>query len=257
MGSHATFSILHSAFFCYSILMLQFLFALLAGAVTVAGPCILPLLPIILGTSTVRAHKARPLFIILGFVLSFTLFVILFATVGRLVGINAELFKHIAAVIIALFGLTMVFPTIQTRIFSQLEPIVHRIAPRTNPGSTDLWSGFILGVSLGLVWSPCAGPVLGSILTLVATNQQTAQTASLLFAYALGAGIPMLLIAYGGQAATTNVRVIAKHAATIQRVFGLLIFLVGVAMLFGAERTFQAWLIEKTPWLFLNLNLNL
>lgn len=237
--------------------MLQFLFAMLAGAVTLSGPCILPLLPIILGTSTVRAHKSRPIFIILGFVLSFTFFVIVFATIGRVLGLDAELFKKGAAVLIVIFGIVMLFPNIQARMFAGLEPLVHKIAPKVKPGSADLWSGFILGVSLGLIWSPCAGPVLGSILTLIAGQQNLAQTGALLFAYSLGAGLPMLAIAYGGQAATTRVRAISKYAATIQRVFGLIIIAVGIAIFTGVEMRFQAFLIQNYPWLFLNLNLNI
>jgi cytochrome c biogenesis protein CcdA len=237
--------------------MLQFLFAMLAGAVTLSGPCILPLLPIILGTSTVRAHKSRPVFIILGFVLSFTFFVIVFATIGRVLGIDAEVFRKGAAILIVLFGAVMLFPEIQARLFAGLEPLVHRIAPKADPASGDLWSGFILGVSLGLIWSPCAGPVLGSILTLIAQQQSLAQSGALLFAYSLGAGIPMLAIAYGGQTAVTKVRAISKYAAAIQRVFGLIIIAVGIAVFTGADTRFQGYLIENYPWLFLNLNLNI
>lgn len=241
--------------------MLQFLFALLAGAVTIAGPCILPLLPIILGTSTVRRHPARPFFIVMGFVASFTVFVIVFATIGRAFHINADLFRQVAAVIVILFGVVMLFPSLQARLFAGLERLIHRVTPRVaptaDPTQSGLWSGFLLGASLGLVWSPCAGPVLGSILTLVATSQQLAQTAALLFAYALGAGIPMLAIAYGGQAATTRVHAIARHAAVIQRVFAILIILVGLALFTGAERDVQAWLVTNAPWLFPNLQLNL
>ncbi|WP_457831760.1 cytochrome c biogenesis CcdA family protein, partial [Staphylococcus aureus] len=68
------------------------------------------------------------------------------------------------------------------------------------------WGGFVLGMTLGVVWTPCAGPVLGSILTLVATSSELAKSALLLFVYALGAGVPMLAIAYGGQYVTTRVR---------------------------------------------------
>lgn len=237
--------------------MLQFLFAFLAGVVTIAGPCILPLLPIILGTATVRAHKARPLFIILGFILSFTVFVIVFATAGRILNVDAGLFRSIAAILIGLFGVTMLFPKIQSSIFARFEPLMHKIAPKTDPTKADLWSGFILGVSLGLVWSPCAGPVLGSILTLIATNQSLIQSGILLFAYSLGAGVPMLAIAYGGQVATTKVQAIAKHAVTIQRVFGAIIILVAISLFTGMDTQFQGWLITKYPWLFPNINLNL
>ena len=237
--------------------MIQFLFALLAGVVTIAGPCILPLLPIILGTSTVRQHKSRPLFIILGFILSFTVFAVLFAVVSRQLDLDPQLFRTIAAVIIGLFGVVMLVPNLQENLFAKLQPLLTRVTPKADPASADLWGGFLLGASLGLVWTPCAGPVLGSILTLIAANQNLGQAGALLFAYALGAGIPMFAIAYGGQAAMTRVRFLSRYAVIIQRVFGIIIILVALALLTGAEVRLQAWLLDKAPWLFLNLNLNL
>ncbi len=238
--------------------MIQFLFAFLAGIVTIAGPCILPLLPIILGTSTVKQHKSRPLFIILGFILSFTLFAVLFAILGRTLNLDPSVFRTVAAIVIGLFGVVMLVPNLQEKIFAKLQPLLTRVTPKSaNPEASDQWGGFILGASLGLVWTPCAGPVLGSILTLIAANQNLGQAGALLFAYALGAGIPMLLIAYGGQTAMQRVRLLTKHAVTIQRIFGVIIILVAVALLTGAEVRLQAWLLDRVPWLFLNLNLNL
>lgn len=237
--------------------MLPFLFALLAGIVTIAGPCILPLLPIILGTATVKQHPSRPLFIVFGFVLSFSFFALLLSVFGGLFGIKPETFRIAAAIIIGLFGIMMIVPRIQERLFAKLQPLLTRITPRTNASQGDLFGGFLLGMSLGLVWTPCAGPVLGSILTLVATKQNLAQAAALLFAYALGAGLPMLAIAYGGQRATTRIRALSVHTVTIQRVFGVIILLVAVALLTGADRTAQLWLITHAPWLFLNLNIHL
>lgn len=237
--------------------MLQFLFAMLAGFVTIAGPCILPLLPIILGTSTVKRHPARPLFIVLGFILSFTFFAVLLGVFGAKIGIDPQLFQTIAAVLIGLFGFVMLFPKIQESLFAKLQPLLNQITPRTDPTNAGLSSGFVLGTSLGLVWTPCAGPVLGSILTLVAAKQNLSQAGALLFAYALGAGIPMLAIAYGGQAATGKVRALSKHTTTIQRVFGAVIILVAFGILTGYDRTVQTWLVTNAPWLFLNLNVNL
>jgi cytochrome c-type biogenesis protein len=236
--------------------MTLFFFAFLAGLVTIAGPCILPLLPIILGTSTVRSHPSRPLFIILGFVLSFSFFAILLSVFGSRLGISPDAFRTIAAVIIGLFGLMLLVPKLQQAAVGFIQPLVSR-GPKTDLTDAGLWSGFLLGASLGLVWTPCAGPVLGAILTLVAAKQNLAQAGALLVAYALGAGVPMLAIAYGGQAAVTHVRALTKYTETIQRVFGIIIILVAIGLYTGADRTVQTWLITHAPWLFLNLNVNL
>lgn len=237
--------------------MLLFLFAMLAGIVTIGGPCILPLLPIILGTASVRQHASRPLFIILGFILSFSFFVIFFAVFGRALGISPDAFRILATIIIALFGAMMIFPKFQETLFAKLQPLLSKITPKTDVANQGLWSGFVLGASLGLVWTPCAGPILGSILTLVVAKQHLAQAGALLIAYALGASIPMLAIAYGGQLAITRIRSLAHYTHIIQRLFGVLIVLVAITIATGVDRDAQAWLIQHAPWLFPNLNLRL
>lgn len=237
--------------------MLQFLLALLAGVVTIGGPCILPLLPIVLGTSTTGRHPLRPVAIVFGFTLAFTGFAIVFSIFGSFLGLSADTWRYVAAAIIGLFGLMMLFPKFQASIFARLEPALARVTPKGSIGSTDLWSGFLLGLTLGAVWTPCAGPVLGSILTLIASNQDVLQAGALLFAFSVGAGLPMLLIAYGGQTAITKVRTLSKYTAIIQRVFGVLIILVAIGLVTKADLTFQAWLLERAPWLFFGLNFNL
>lgn len=237
--------------------MIQFFFAFLAGVVTIAGPCILPLLPIILGTATKRTHPSRPLFIVLGFTLSFSVFAVAFAAFGRILGISPDGFRLIGTVVIGLFGFILLFPAIQERFFAKLQPALNKLTPKQNLEPEGLLSGFFLGASLGLVWTPCAGPVLGSILTLVATRQQPVQAGSLLIAYALGAGIPMLGIAYGGQYASQRVRTLARYSSVLQRIFGAIIILVAIGIYTGMDRDFQTWLILHAPWLFPNLQLSL
>lgn len=237
--------------------MAQFLLALLAGAVTIGGPCILPLLPIVLGTSTTGRHPLRPVAIVLGFTLTFTGFALVFSIFGSFLGLSPDGWRYVAAVVIGLFGLLMLFPKLQAVVFARLEGVIARVLPRMKPDQTGLWSGFILGLSLGAIWTPCAGPVLGSILTLIAAKQDLAQAAALLFAFSLGAGLPMLLIAYGGQTAVTKVRLFSKYTIVIQKIFGLIIILVAVGLATKTDVYVQLWLLDNAPWLFFNLNLNL
>lgn len=237
--------------------MLQFFLALLAGLVTVGGPCILPLLPIILGTSTVGRHPLRPVAIVFGFTLTFTGFAMLFSIFGGILGLNASTWRFIAAAVIGLFGLLMLFPNVQAKLFARLEPIMAKIAPKADPTKNDLGSGFVLGMSLGIVWTPCAGPVLGSILTLIAANQNLLQAGALLFAFSVGAGLPMLLIAYGGQTAVQKVKFLSKYTTILQQVFGALVILVAIGLVTHTDVAIQAWLLERYPWLFFNLELGL
>lgn len=236
--------------------MLQFFLALFAGIVTVGGPCILPLLPIVLGTSTTGRHPLRPLAIVFGFTITFTAFALIFSLFGSFLGLSPDAWRYVASAVIALFGLVMLFPKVQAAIFARFEGILAKLLPKSDPTRTDLWSGFVLGMSLGAVWTPCAGPVLGSILTLIAAKQNLVQAASLLFAFSVGAGIPMMLIAYGGQAAVQRVRFLSKYTTALQRIFGALIILVAIGLVTHADAAVQVWLLEHAPWLFFNLNLN-
>ena len=230
----------------------------LAGIVTIAGPCILPILPIILGTSTIKSHSSRPLFIVLGFIISFSAFVVLFSAFGRFIPVSASTLRTVSAALIALIGVSMLFPKLQAAIFARFGAFAARKFSRApSAGEAGPGSGFILGATLGAVWTPCAGPVLGTVLTLVASNRNTLQAVGLLVAYAIGAGAPMLLIAYGGQAAITRVRALSRYAEPIQRVFGALIIVVAVGLYFGFDLIIQTYLLTNYPWLFPNRLVNL
>ncbi len=117
-------------------------------------------------------------------------------------------------------------------------------SPRATEGALG---GFLLGTTLGLVWTPCAGPVLGSILTLLATEPNSSWAATLLTFYAVGAAIPMLAIAYGGQFAATRVRAVAAVAPRLQQAFGVLIVTYAAAMYLQYDTVITAWLTEFYP----------
>jgi len=237
--------------------MFQFFLALLAGAVTIGGPCILPLLPIVLGTSTAKRHPLRPISIVFGFTVTFTGFAILFSLFGGILGLSPTNWRLIAAFVIGLFGLLMIFPKVQAQLFARLEPIVGKLVPASDPTKQDLWSGWILGMSLGIVWTPCAGPILGSILTLIAAKQNLTQAGALLFSFAIGAGIPMLLIAYGGQVAVAKVKFFSKYTEIIQQIFGGLVILVAIGLITQTDILLQTYLLTHYPWLFVGLKFGL
>src|SRR3979409_1225459 len=185
--------------------MFNLVFALLAGVVTVAAPCTLPMLPILLGASVGQTSKARPAMIAAGFVMSFSMVALALSAITRVFDFDPNVLRTGAAIFLLVFGLLMIWP-------APFEWLSVRIGGFVNGGSAGNSTtrqgnigGFLLGTTLGLVWTPCAGPVLGSILTIVATSKDTAWASTLLVVYAVGAAIPMLAIAYGGQAITTRV----------------------------------------------------
>lgn len=225
--------------------MIEILFAILAGVLTIGAPCILPLLPIILGSSVGSTSKTRPVFIALGFVVMFTVVALTLSFLTTALKISPDLLRNIATVALAIFGVFMIWPTPFEKLTAYLSKYSTKANSLSTKAGTGNFGGFVLGIMLGLIWTPCAGPVLGSILTLIATQTDTAQASILLFAYAVGAGIPMLLIAYGGQFITTKVRAIAPYTTIIQQVFGVIILLLAIAIYFQYDTLIQAAILEK------------
>jgi cytochrome c biogenesis protein CcdA len=227
--------------------MVELLLALAAGVLTIAAPCILPMLPILLGASVSPAHRARPLFITLGFVLTFAALGLLFGAFAESLGASQEVLRQVAIVLLCVFGALMVFPRPFEWLTSRMNRVINRADAAARGAGAGNMGGFVLGSMLGVVWTPCAGPVLGSILTLVATSKDLAWSGMLLFAYALGAGIPMLAIAYGGQYATSRVRLFARHTQRLQQGFGVVIILVAIALYYQYDTVITVWLSTFYP----------
>jgi cytochrome c-type biogenesis protein len=226
--------------------MLNLVLALLAGVVTVAAPCTLPVLPILLGASVGQTSKARPTMIAAGFVLSFSVVALALGAITRVFDFDPNHLRTGAAILLLGFGLLMIYPAPFERLSIRIGGLACGGAASA-VSSQGLIGGFVLGTTLGLVWTPCAGPVLGSILTVVATSKDTAFASLQLVTYAIGAAIPMLLIAYGGQAATTRLRRIAPFAPRLQQGFGLVVIAFAVASYFQYDTLIVAWLTSFYP----------
>jgi cytochrome c-type biogenesis protein len=216
--------------------------AFLAGVLTIASPCVLPILPIMLGTALQKAGRARPLFITLGFTLTFAAFGMLLSVVSNLAGLAQEALRNMSIGLIALAGLASLWPRPYQWLMARAGQALHRVGDAGASVGAGNGGGFVLGMSLGAAWTPCAGPVLASILALVARSQDLGWAALLLLCYAAGAGIPMLIIAYAGQFATTRVRALARHTQRLQQVFGAFVLITAAAMFFHYDVLAYAWL---------------
>lgn len=216
--------------------------ALLAGIFTITSPCILPILPILLGTAVAQSSRTRPLFIVAGFVLTFATLGMLLGVVSSAVDLAQGTFRNLSIGMLALSGLMQVWPAPYRWLMTHLESPLQRLSvggDKADPGNAG---GFVLGVSLGAVWTPCAGPVLASILSLVANAQTLGWAATLLLLYALGAGISMLAIAYGGQFMRSRIRQLGRHTMRLQQFFGFLVVLTAGAIYFQYDVLAYAWL---------------
>jgi len=227
--------------------MVQILLALIAGILTIAAPCILLPLPIILGGSVGQKSKTRPLFITAGFVLSFAAVALLINFLVQNLGLDPNTLRTAAVIMLVIFAFFMIWPTPFERLMTHMSGLINRASRTGQAAGNGNLGGFVLGVIVGIIWAPCAGPILGSILTLIALQKDTAQATFLLISYAIGAGIPMLAIAYGGQALTTKVKGIAKYSSRLQQVFGVILILLAIAIHFQYDTVIQAKLVEKFP----------
>ena len=223
--------------------MILLFFSFIAGLITALSPCSLPILPILLGASTSRL---KPLAIILGFVLSFTFFSLLLGKIVQALGIDPDFLRLAAIAIIALFGLVLFVPSLSNwfaRVTTPLVEIGAKGQVLSEKWGNGWLAGLILGGSLGLLWTPCAGPILAAVISLAATQPVTAQLFSVTFAYSLGAALPMLLILYGGRSFLPK----SGHAEAIRRIFGLIMLLTAVAMFFGGDLALQQWAAQYVP----------
>jgi cytochrome c biogenesis protein CcdA len=227
--------------------MIHLVLALLAGVVTIAAPCTLPMLPILLGASVGHSGKGRPALIALGFVLSFSAAALLLNAITAIFDIDPNSLRSGAAILLVGFGLLMIWPMPFEWLSLHLGSLIH-LGAAAGPSKLGAnLGGLVLGSTLGLVWTPCAGPVLGSILTVIATSRDIGWAGALLVVYAIGAAIPMLAVAYGGQAVTSRVRRLARIAPRLQQGFGAIVIAFAIASYWQYDTVIVAWLTSFYP----------
>lgn len=234
-------------------------FAFVSGVITILSPCILPVLPIVLSGGVGRG-RARPLGVVAGFVVSFTFFTLALTAIVGAIGIPVDALRYVAVGMIVILGLVMIVPQLRDRfelLTSRLAGRVSQKGAKTPASSTPgeeprlraagFWNGIPVGLSLGLVWTPCVGPIMASVISLALTQQVDGGAIFITLAYTLGTSIPMLAIMVGGRALLTRVPFLSKNTARIQKGFGVVMILVGVAIGFGWDRQFQNAILTAVP----------
>jgi cytochrome c biogenesis protein CcdA/thiol-disulfide isomerase/thioredoxin len=201
---------------------------LAAGFITAISPCVLPVLPIIFAGGATGTRR-KPFAIIAGLIVSFTAFTLFGVWLLKKLGLPEDLLRNIAIALLFLVAATLLFPKVEEVVQRPFLRLTRR------PGS-DLGGGFLLGASLGLVFVPCAGPVLAAITVVGATQDVGARAVVLTIAYATGAAIPMLLVAFGGRA---GMKALRPHAHRIRQGLGVLVALTALAIALNVDRHFQ------------------
>jgi len=205
--------------------------AFLAGVITAISPCVLPVLPILLTGSATSTNRRRPYAIVAGLVVSFTTFTLAGAALLSALGLPEDLLRDIAIVALLMLAASL----LSQRVAWVLErPFLFLTRRRVGQDS----NGFIVGLSVGLVFVPCAGPVLAAVTALAASGEVTFRIVLVTGAYAIGAAIPMLAIAIGGQRLGASMRVVRTHAGAARRVSGVVVGLTALAIAVGVDQRF-------------------
>lgn len=193
-----------------------------AGLASVASPCVLPVVPLLVA-GTAEDHRARPALVVAGLAASFVAMGVLTSLFGAAVGPALPRLEKVVGTLVVASGILLLA---RVNVFERLGAL-----QRLGPAGGGRWSGLLLGLSLGLVWIPCVGPMLSGVLATVATRGSLAVGVLLLLAYAAGFAVPMLAVGYGSQALRQRVRAVAAHPLAVRWVSGLLLVGFGALIL--------------------------
>ena len=229
-----------------------------AGSLTTLSPCVFPILPLVLG-GALQGNRFAPVAMGVGMIASFAAIGMALGALGPALGIDADSVRAAGAVMLIGFALVMLVPALGARFTQWMLPI----ASSANAASARLDSGSIfgallLGGVLGLVWSPCSGPLLGSALTLVASEGGVARGGLVLGIFGLGAAIPLVAVAYASRRGFVHVRdwVLAR-IERVRHAFALLLGAMGVAILTGGDKWIEAQVLQWLPDAWVNLTVGI
>ncbi|MGB0119879.1 MAG: cytochrome c biogenesis protein DipZ [Solirubrobacterales bacterium] len=228
-------------------MILLILFGFIAGAATAVSPCVLPVLPVALSAGATGGRR-RPVGIVAGLTASFT-----FATVALVYLIDAfglpnDLVRNFAIAVLFGFGITLLLPALSTRFEGFLSRLTSRVQPRTG-GGDGFWSGVLVGASLGLVYAPCAGPILAGVITVSASQPFTAGRLAVAFAYGLGSAVVLYLLMLGGRRLT---KPLSRHIPQLQAAMGGVMIVFAIAMFGQFDLKFQNAIASDLPAILVN-----
>ena len=223
----------------------------LAGLLSTLSPCVLPLVPILIGTA-VAAHRFGPYALATGLTLSFSVIGLFIASAGASLGLDPATFRSVAAVILIGFSIVLLSTRLQQRFAtatSGLSAAGDSLLSRVR--LDGLGGQFVIGIVLGLIWTPCVGPTLGAATTLASQGTQLGQIALLMLVFGLGAGTPLVVLGSLSRATVMRFRgKLMSAGKTGKLVLGAVMLLIGVAILTGWDKRFEAWAVNASPdWL--------
>lgn len=232
--------------------------SLAAGSLTTLSPCVFPLLPLVLG-SAVQGSRFAPVAMGVGMAVSFAGIGMVLGALGPALGIDADTVRTAGAAMLIAFALVMLVPSLGERFTQWMLPIAstaNAASARFDGGS--LFGALALGSVLGLVWSPCSGPLLGSALTLVASEGGVARGGIVLGIFGVGAAIPLVAVAYASRSGFSRVRDwVLPRIERVRHGLALLLGAMGVAILTGGDKWLEARVLQWLPDAWVNLTVGI
>ncbi|HUU26158.1 MAG TPA: cytochrome c biogenesis CcdA family protein [Methyloceanibacter sp.] len=225
--------------------------AFLAGVLSILSPCVLPLLPIVLGTAQ-SEHRLGPVALASGLALSFTVIGLFVATIGFAIGLDTNVFRAISAVLLIGVGAVLLVPRLQEQFAVAAGPVGSWVDERFGGFSaTSLWGQFGLGLLLGAVWAPCVGPTLGAASLLAAKSENLGQVALTMLAFGIGAALPLMVLGFVSREAMLRWRGRLMEAGKGGKMLlGALLVAVGLLVATGADKRLETFLVNASPdWL--------
>ncbi len=219
-------------------MVLAIVFAFLAGVITAVSPCVLPVLPIVLGGGVGR-HRRRPFAIVAGLATCFLVSILFASLVLDALGLPKDLLRNISIGLLFLLALTLLLP----QVGAYIERPLQRLSRRP---SGDLGGGFLLGAALGFVFVPCGGPAIGYVTSSAAAHQFGAKTVAVAFSYTVGASLVLLAVALGGRRASSALRTGVQR---LRVAFGVVLAASALALIFDLDTKLQTWLPNWTHFL--------
>jgi len=223
-------------------------FGFLAGLLSTLSPCVLPIIPILLG-SAVNAHRHAPLALAGGLAISYALIGTGLAWAGSALDLDPSIFRSVGEAILGLLGLVLISTSLQQRFAFATAGIGdagNNLITRMN--LDGLWGQFAIGLVLGVVWSPCVGPTLGAAVVLASQGTQLPQVALMMGIFGMGAALPVVALAYVSRGAMVRMRgKLLQAGKTGKMILGAVMIALAALILSGIDKQIEAWLVDHSP----------
>jgi cytochrome c-type biogenesis protein len=226
--------------------MLPHLLSFAAGLLTTLSPCVLPVLPIVVGSATSRSRWG-PLALGAGLAAAFTLVGVSVAAAGGLLGLDEFLLRRLSAVVLLLAGVILATPILEVAAGRAAGPVVRVASALAAKAGDGIGGQFVIGAALGGIWSPCAGPTLGAAIGLAAQAGTRTQAGLLMLTFSLGTALPLVATAYLSRRMIGARGRLMKAGLAGRTAFSLVLVAAGLLIWTGGDKALEAWLVARLP----------